>query len=314
MKIVQLFFSLSCASTAVLPVLRRYSAVKFNQLMNQNGFENLPEQNLHLSPSLMSEKPEFPDLAFLGRVLPISHCFCEVSYEDPPEKDPKELAAKMALKERLLAHNKLYPVPEPLGDYDPTKNPRFIPKDYERHLTEKGYYSTVAEAIESGSIDLTYIPSDPKLLLKFLRWNADASSRGNNVIKYFEAGTFEKMRQAGLVTPKAFIELLKIGIAGDKNYFLANIIFDHIIVAMLNDIDSDDFKVADWEINREFLWFRYLDYHIPVISIITCGLVPLSAEKEQYIKFYSRYNDIFVDAPLRNWELGTSSCPFINWI
>ena len=155
--------------------------------MNQNGLKNLPEQNLHLSPSLMSEKPEFPDLGFfLGRVLPISHCLWSF-IRGSHEKRPKELAAKMALKERLLAHNKLYPVPMPLGDYDPTKNPRFIPKNYERHLTEKGYYSTVAEAIESGSIDLTYIPSDPKLLLKFLRWNADNFSQGNNVIKYFEA-------------------------------------------------------------------------------------------------------------------------------
>ena len=122
------------------------------------------------------------------------------------------------------------------------------------------------------------------------------------------------MRQAGLVTPDDFINLLKSVIAKDKNYFLANIIFDHIVVAMLNDIDSDDFNVADWEINRDFLWFRYLDYQIPYISIITCGLVPLSAEKEQYIKFYSRYNDIFVDAPLRNWEQGTTGCSYIDWV
>ena len=35
-------------------------------------------------------------------------------------------------------------------------------------------------------------------------------------MKYFEAGTFEKMRQAGLATPNDFIEMLKDLIARYK--------------------------------------------------------------------------------------------------
>ena len=249
MKFIQLFSSLSCASAAVLPVLRRYSSVKFNQLMNQNGFENLPEQNLHLSPSLMPAKLEFPDLAPLGRVLPIS--FCEAPNSDPSEKRPMNPAAKKALKERLLAHNKLYPVPEPLGDYDPTKNPRFNPKGYERLLKEEKYYTDAAKAVIHDAIDLAYIPSDPKLLFNFSKHTAGTAWE-IVYMKYFEAGTFEKMRQAGLATPNDFIEMLKDLIARYKNYYIANLVFDHIVAAMLNDIDSDDFNVVDWELNREF--------------------------------------------------------------
>ena len=299
MKIVQLFFSLSCASAAVLPVCRRYSAVKFNQLMNQNGCDNLHEQNLHLSPPLMPAKFEFPDLAPLGRVLPIS--FCEAPNSDPSEKRPMDPAAKKALKERLLAHNKLYPVPEPLGDYDPTKNPRFNPKGYERLLKQVEYCHDAAEAVIDGAVDLAYIPSDPKLLFNFSKYTY-RSAREIVYMKYFEAGTFEKMRQAGLATPRDFIEVLKNLIAANKNYFLANLAFDHIVVAMLNDIDSDDFNVADWELNREFLNYRSLDYDPPISSIITFGWIPLSEEYRQYVKFYSRYNAIFADSPVSKWR------------
>ena len=98
----------------------------------------------------MPAKHEFPDLAPLGRVLPIS--FCDGPDKDSSKKWPMDPAAKMALKERLLAHKSFFPIPEPLGDYEPSKNPRFNPKGFERFLKEERYTYAIAEAIESGRL------------------------------------------------------------------------------------------------------------------------------------------------------------------
>ena len=305
MKIVQLFVSLSCVSAAVLPVMSRYSAVKFNQLMNQNGSDavgNQPNCQLSLKFPAM---PQFPDLTPLGRVLPIS--YCEAPKTNSSEKRPMDPAAKMALKERLLAHNKLYPVPAPFGDFEPSKNPSFNPKGFERLLRRK-YYFEIYPAIKAGAIDLAYIPSDPKLLIEFL----------NGVLpeyftKYLEAGTIEKMRQAGLIKNKDLVELsIKVLEFRDNDYDFANLLLDHVVVAMLNDIDSDDFDEADWQIEKYRLDWLYKD--IPFHSVITCGLIPLTAEQEGTAKFLVRYNAIFADAPLRRWKLGNSSCTFCDFI
>lgn len=301
--IVQLFVSLSCVSAAVLPVLRRYSAVKFNQLMNQNDTGYLHDHQLSLKFPAM---PQFPELAPLGRVLPIS--YCETPKANSSKKRPMDPAAKMALKERLLAHNKLYPVPEPLGDYEPSKNPRFNPKGFER-LLRREYYNEVYRAINAGAIDFAYIPSDPKLI-------EPLKIPSHLFKKYLEAGTIEKMRQAGMINSQDLVEKsIKALETRDKDYVLANLILDHVVVGMLNDIDSDDFDEADWHIeNHRLDWLYQNGKLIPFHSVITCGLIPLTAEQEGIAKFLVRYNAIFVDAPLRRWKLGTSSCPFINWI
>ena len=310
MKFIQLFVSLSCASAAVLPVLRRYSAVKFNQLMNQNDTGYLPDNQLSLKLPAM---PQFPDLTPLGRVLPIS--YCEAPKTNSSKKRPMDPASKMALKERLLAHNKLYPVPEPLGDFEPSKNPRFNPKGFERILKHK-YFAEAALAVRDGAFDFTYIPSDPELLANFIKF---IEIRPFLVRKYFEAGTIEKMRQSGLITNDYLVMILKRAImCRPYNYYdypLANLILDHIVVVMLKEIDSDDFDESDWQIENKFLRDEYFfGESIPFRSVITCGLIPLTAEQEQFVKFYSRYNAIFADAPLRKWKLGTSGFSHIDWI
>ena len=97
------------------------------------------------------------------------------------------------------------------------------------------------------------------------------------------------------------------------HYVLANLIFDHIVAAMLKDIDSDDFDEGDWQIGEYNLKYTYnMGEWIPSKSVLTYGLIPLTAEQEGFVKFFFRYNSIFVDVPLRRWKLGTSSCPFIN--
>ena len=45
-----------------------------------------------------------------------------------------------------------------------------------------------------------------------------------------------------------------------------------------------------------------MDYDPPFQSIITFGWIPLSEEYKQYVKFYSRYNVIFVDSPVKTWR------------
>ena len=104
-------------------------------------------------------------------------------------------------------------------------------------------------------------------------------------------------------------------LGGKNNYILANLILDHIVAVMLNDIDSDDFNESDWQIDEWGLHYLYgMGEWIPSKSVLTYGLIPLTAKKEEFVKFFVRYNAIFVDAPLRRWKLGTSSCPFINRI
>ena len=277
MKFIKLLLcGITSASAAVLPILTRQMAVEFNR---KNWPANFPSFQLPCLPA------DAIDLSSLKRVLPVSYC-------DAP------VPVKKSLKERLIAET------DPLSSSTLQRksvNSRFDAKKYEKLLENEDGYGVV-EALKNGEIDFSYKPKKKRFYRLFFDIN---SPEGNSIIeKYFESGLFEEMG------PLTYRDMLELAVCR-RNYRVANLVLDHMILAMLKNVDSVDFKEQVYRISPSV--FNIIGYShleaIPLSKLLGFGVFQLDEEEKEMFKFYAKYNRVFADAPLRHWKLGSSDCP-----
>ena len=276
MKFIKLLLCcITSASSAVLPILTRQMAVEFNRKNWANPS----------SPQLPCLSTDTIDLSPLRRVLPVSYC-------DAP------VPVKKSLKERLIAETSHL---HTSAVRRKSVNSRFDAKKYEKLLENKDF-NGIVEAFKNGEIDFNYM-SKKKL---FYRLFFDINSpEGNSIIeKYFESGLFEELG------PLTYRDMLEMAVCR-SNYQLANLALDHLILAMLKEVDSVNFKEHVYRISPSV--FNVIGYShleaIPLRKVLGFGVFQLDEEEKEMFKFYAKYNRVFADAPLRHWKLGSSDCP-----
>ena len=259
-----------------MPILTRQMAVEFNR---KNWPANLPSYQLPCFPA------DAIDLSQLRLVLPISYC-------DAP------VPVKKSLKEILIAET------GPLSTsslQSKSVNSRFDAKKYEK-LLENEDGNGVIEAFKNGEIDFSYMPKKKR----FYRLFFDINSHEGNVIieKYFESGLFEELG------PLTYRDMLELAVCR-RNYRMANLVLDQMILSMLKNVDSVYFKEQVYRMSPSVLnviGYSHLDA-IPLSKVLGFGMFQLDEEEKEMFKFYAKYNRVFVDAPLRHWKLGSSDCP-----
>ena len=279
MKFVKLLLcGITSVSAAILPILTRQMAVEFNR---KNWPANLPSHQLPCLPGT----PDTIDLSPLRRVLPVSYCDAPVSI-------------KKSFKERLIAETG--PLSTSVGQRKSAKS-RFDAKKYEKLLEDEDC-NGIVEAFKNGDIDFSYMPKKKRFYRLFFDINIPESS--SIIEKYFESGLFEDL---GPLTYRYMLELAVCR----RNYHLANLALDHMILAMLKNVDSVDFKEHVYRMSPSV--FNVIGYShleaIPLSKMLGFGVFQLDKEEKEMFKFYAKYNRVFADAQLIHWKLGSSDCP-----
>ena len=279
MKLIAVIILLSSVSTAFWPILARQMALECNRkILKSNG--NVPELQESFKPCVSSSSLEYHDIPPLHYLLPVSYC--------DSIKDAKE-----SFKRRLNT--------EKVRDVIERPSQNFNWRSYERMLVTRDH-SKILEAYKNGAIDFSYVPRKERFDKVLLDMN---SAEGNAIIqKYFEAGTFEEMRQMGLVKYADIIESAMLR----NNYFVANLALDYMIAAIKKEIDSDDFEKCKWRINEDY-FLKYGLQHVeqlPIGKIVASWYHELSENEKEMLQFYGKYNRVFVETPLKHWKIESS--------
>ena len=227
--------------------------------------------------------------------------------------DSMEASAKNAMKERLMIEASRISTPSTSNEPQSSGNRRFDPIKMDELFDNGSAYEIangeIAEAFKNGEIDYNYIPKSSFFIMSMLEIGYHANTN-EYLKKYYEAGTLEKMLDSGTIT----FEQMMFHAIGYPNFYLANLVLDLMIPRMLKEIDSDDFNVSKWRMGSSafrkgaLVWMN----RIPEIKALGLGLIPLDEQETEMLKFYTRWNHIFADTPLRHWKLGTIDCPLVD--
>ena len=207
-------------------------------------------------------------------------------------------SAKNAMKERLMIEASRISMPLVSSETQASENKRFNSKKFEKWLNYEDY-EKVSKAFKNGEIDFNYIPKSSRFIYTILIIEDRAESH-EILKKYYEAGTLRKVLDAEFQT----FEQLMVYAIGIPDFVFANMLLDLMIPAMLKEIDSDDFKVSKWRMYS--LTFKYTS--LKYLNAICSNF----EEEMELIKFFSRWNHIFADNPIRHWKLGTIDCPLAD--
>ena len=297
MNLINVLLWASGTSAAVLPIIARQMAVEANRKAKQ-----INDGDINFESQLLFNVPKLPDFRIPALRIPLPIAFCDSGKGDSANA---KKASKHLLKQRLKAQTSRILSLLDDNEYQSSYNGHLVRQLYEAMLDQEDH-SGLTEAFKNDEINFSYIPRQNHFYRVFLDF--ESSAEGNKIIqKYFESGTFEKMRQLGLIKYIDIIEYAMI----KNNYFVANLALDHMIAAMHKEIDNEKFDESEWRINPQIFkdyGYKHLE-KIPAYKIYPFWFWDLNEKEKSMFIFYGKYNRIFANDQLRHWTMGTSDYP-----
>ena len=268
MILVKLFLSLSCVSAAFVSTASRSLAAEFSR---KRGNQNCAELAEFQMPMSLPKMPSFPNL------LPIAHC------DNLPENSGSNNFLNTVIRS----------ISNTIGS-----NQVFNWKEYEIMLYSKNY-AGISEAFKRGAIDFSYIPKTKDFYEVLCNREC---VEGNAIMKqYFDSGIFADMVEVGLITYEEMIDsAIDFG-----NYFVANMVLDHLIAKNRPEILSPDYKSKYGPVNNLHVLishpvYRHKDWPSSDIKkSYYCNKYYWYTEED--FKFFRKYYLIFEEPSNDRW-------------
>ena len=297
MNLINVLLWASGASAAVLPIIARQMAVEANRKAKQ-----LNEGEINFEKRSLFNVPKLSDVRIPELRIPLTISFCDSGKDD---NTGAKKGSKNLLKQRLKAQNSRILSLLDEHKHQSNYNAYFIRQLYEKMLDDEDHPG-LTEAFKNDEINFSYIPRQSHFYCVFL--NFESTTEGNKIIqKYFESGTFEEMRQLGLIK---YIDIIEYAVI-KNNYFVANLALEYMIAAMHKEIDNEKFDESEWRINPQIFkdyGFKHLE-QFPAYKIYPFWFWDLTEKEKSMFIFYGKYNRIFANDQLRHWTMGTSDYP-----
>lgn len=170
---------------------------------------------------------------------------------------------------------------------------------YDDILARKNQYGLIA-ALENDSINYNYIPNSSDFYNFLLEIDP---SIGYEIMKrYFDSGTFEKMRQSGHINYRSIME----SSIRNNNYKVALLALNHSLPIIKLGKDSGVFEESTWLINPDY-FDKFGSKHLDQFEEwkFLFWFLTVSENDVAMLDFYSKYKANFPNSNVDHWKLGT---------